>query len=243
MRLGLALWILIAAAIPRSTEAGGRGPDQEKEEVAGTKPRVAARPGDDELLYAMGAILGAKIRDYALSAKELENVRRGFVDSAAGRKLSLSEADLDEWGPRVDAMLARRSNPKVNAEKERGKSFAAQAAGEPGAQTLASGAVLRILKPGQGINPKATDLVRVTYQGRLIDGTVFDSSEKHGGPAEFHLDKVIRCWTEGVQRMKVGEQARLICPAAVAYGDQGRPPQIPGGATLIFDIELFSATK
>jgi FKBP-type peptidyl-prolyl cis-trans isomerase FkpA len=81
----------------------------------------------------------------------------------------------------------------------------------------------------------------VQYEGRLTDGTVFDSTKKRGGvPATFPLNGVIKCWTEGVGRMKVGEKAVLTCPSAIAYGDSGRPPTIPGGATLIFDVELVS---
>jgi FKBP-type peptidyl-prolyl cis-trans isomerase len=79
----------------------------------------------------------------------------------------------------------------------------------------------------------------VNYQGRLVDGTVFDSSAQHGGPATFPLGKVIRCWTEGVQKLRIGGKAKLSCPSDLAYGDAGRPPQIPGGATLVFEIELL----
>jgi FKBP-type peptidyl-prolyl cis-trans isomerase FkpA len=81
--------------------------------------------------------------------------------------------------------------------------------------------------------------VKVNYRGTLIDGTEFDSSYKRGQPAQFPLSGVIRCWTEGVQKMKVGGKARLVCPSEIAYGDSGHPPTIPGGATLIFEIELL----
>jgi FKBP-type peptidyl-prolyl cis-trans isomerase FkpA len=81
--------------------------------------------------------------------------------------------------------------------------------------------------------------VKVNYRGTLIDGTEFDSSYKRNQPAQFPLSGVIRCWTEGVQKMKVGGKARLVCPSEIAYGDSGRPPTIPGGATLIFEIELL----
>ena len=80
----------------------------------------------------------------------------------------------------------------------------------------------------------------VHYEGHLSDGTVFDSSKKRGQPATFPLNGVVKCWTEGVGHMKVGEQAVLTCPSDAAYGDSGRPPTIPGGATLIFDVELIS---
>jgi FKBP-type peptidyl-prolyl cis-trans isomerase FkpA len=117
--------------------------------------------------------------------------------------------------------------------------FLNQAASEPGATRTASGLVYRELKPGTGLSPKATDTVTVHYRGTLVDGTEFDSSYKRNEPAEFPLNRVIPCWTEGVQRMKVGGKSRLVCPAGMAYGDQGSPPTIPGGATLIFEIELL----
>ena len=85
--------------------------------------------------------------------------------------------------------------------------------------------------------------MKVHYDGRLPDGTVFDSSRQRGEPAVFPLGGVIRCWTEGVGRMKVGERAVLTCPSDLAYGDRGQPPMIPGGATLIFDVELLEIVK
>ena len=90
----------------------------------------------------------------------------------------------------------------------------------------------RTLTPGKGPHPKATDVVRVNYHGTLTDGNVFDSSVERGEPAEFPLNRVIPCWTEGLQKMKVGGKSQLVCPSNIAYGDRGSPPDIPGGATL-----------
>ena len=140
-------------------------------------------------------------------------------------------------------MLVRRGNPKITAEKERGQAFAGAEEKLPGATKLPSGVVVRTVKAGTGASPAPSDEVRVSYEGKLTDGTVFDSSDKHGGPSQFRLDKVVRCWTEGVQRMKVGEKARLVCPSDTAYGNQGRPPQIPGGATLVFEVELLNVVR
>jgi FKBP-type peptidyl-prolyl cis-trans isomerase FkpA len=113
-----------------------------------------------------------------------------------------------------------------------------KAAAEPGAQKTASGLVYRELKPGTGASPKATDTVEVHYRGTLTDGKEFDSS--YGGqPIKFPLNRVIRAWTEGVQMMKVGGKAQLVCPANLAYGERGAPPDIPGGATLVFEVELL----
>jgi FKBP-type peptidyl-prolyl cis-trans isomerase FkpA len=107
----------------------------------------------------------------------------------------------------------------------------------------ASGLGYTELKPGKGPSPTATDKVKVNYRGTLTDGTEFDSSYKRGQPAEFPLNRVIPCWTEGVQKMKVGGKAKLTCPASIAYGDKGAGGVIPPGATLIFEIELLSIEK
>ncbi|HUJ22065.1 MAG TPA: FKBP-type peptidyl-prolyl cis-trans isomerase [Bryobacteraceae bacterium] len=114
-----------------------------------------------------------------------------------------------------------------------------KAAGEPGAVRTASGLVYRELRAGTGASPAANDTVKVHYRGTLVDGTEFDSSYKRNEPAQFPLNQVIPCWTEGVQKMKVGGKSRLVCPSSIAYGDRGSPPVIPGGATLIFEIELL----
>jgi FKBP-type peptidyl-prolyl cis-trans isomerase FkpA len=202
-------------------------------------PETPTAVDEKEALYAAGAILGKKMSGYHLSSKELQIVERGFTDAAANRKLMLRDDDLDEWGPKVDAVLGRRANPAVAAEKDRGRKVARQMAKERGATTLPSGVVVVTERPGDGPQPVATDRVRVKYEGRLADGTSFDKSDG----AEFPLNQVIRCWTEGVQHIKVGGKARLVCPSDTAYGNQGRPPQIPPGATLVFTVELLGIGK
>ena len=116
----------------------------------------------------------------------------------------------------------------------------AAAAAEPGAVRSESGLVYRSLKDGSGASPVAIDVVRVHYRGTLLDGTEFDSSYKRGTPASFPLTRVIKCWTEGVQKMKVGGKAQLTCPASIAYGDRGAGSVIPPGATLRFEVELLA---
>jgi len=116
----------------------------------------------------------------------------------------------------------------------------AAAAAEPGAVRSESGLVYRSLREGTGASPLAIDVVRVHYRGTLMDGKEFDSSYKRGSPASFPLTRVIKCWTEGVQKMKVGGKAQLTCPASIAYGDRGAGGgEIPPGATLRFEVELL----
>ncbi|MDE2368716.1 MAG: FKBP-type peptidyl-prolyl cis-trans isomerase [Burkholderiales bacterium] len=118
------------------------------------------------------------------------------------------------------------------------------AAAEPGAVTTAGGAIVRIVSEGQGASPKPDDEVRVNYRGAFTDGRVFDSSYDRGEPATFRLNRVIRCWTEGLQLMKVGGKAKLTCPSSTAYGETGtKSGSIPGFATLVFDVELLAIVK
>jgi FKBP-type peptidyl-prolyl cis-trans isomerase FkpA len=117
---------------------------------------------------------------------------------------------------------------------------AAKAAKEPGAVVTPSGLVFKSIKEGSGASPKATDTVKVHYKGTFPDGREFDSSYKTGAPAEFPLNGVIKCWTEGVQMMKVGGKAKLTCPGAIAYGERGGGGGlIPPNATLVFEVELL----
>ena len=129
------------------------------------------------------------------------------------------------------------------AQAQAGADAAAAAAQEPGAVVTASGLVYRPLKEGSGASPAATDKVKVHYRGIFPDGREFDSSYKRGEPAEFPLNRVIPCWTEGVQRMKVGGKAKLTCPPAIAYGERGAGNVIPPNATLNFEIELIAVKR
>ena len=115
----------------------------------------------------------------------------------------------------------------------------ARAAKEPGAVVTPSGLVYRSLKDGSGASPTATDTVKVHYRGTFPDGREFDSSYKRNEPISFPLGGVIKCWTEGVQKMKVGGKATLACPAAIAYGERGAHGVIPPNATLLFEVELL----
>ena len=117
---------------------------------------------------------------------------------------------------------------------------AAAAAKEAGAVVTASGLVYRSLKDGTGASPTAVDKVKVHYRGTFPDGKEFDSSYKRNEAIEFPLNGVIKCWTEGVQRMKVGGKAKLTCPASIAYGERGAGGVIPPNATLLFEVELLA---
>ena len=189
---------------------------------------------DEKTLYAVGLVLSRSLRDFDMSPAELEVVRRALADAYAGKPA----IDIEEWGPKIQALANLRGERVVAREKEAGAAYLTKAAAAANALRTDSGVVYTETAPGTGAAPGATDRVKVHYRGTLINGTEFDSSYARNEPAEFPLSGVIRCWTEGVQRMKVGGKARLVCPSDLAYGDRGNN-DIPGGAALVFDIELL----
>lgn len=136
---------------------------------------------------------------------------------------------------------AKTVDPKkaLAQEKARGKAYIAKAAKLKGATKTKSGMVYLTLKKGTGPSPTANDKVKLDQTAATIDGKIFDES-KVGVPSEIDLTKVIPCWREGVPMMKVGEKARLICPPELAFGDRSAPDHFPGGATIVYEIELFS---
>jgi FKBP-type peptidyl-prolyl cis-trans isomerase FkpA len=195
---------------------------------------------DEKTFYTLGLMLGRNTSSFTPSPRELELVKAGLTDSVEKNK---PKVDLEKYGPLIEGLGRKRSAARAEIEKGQAKGIIEAAAKESGAVKLPSGMVIKPTRPGTGAQPDASDQVKVQYEGRLSDGTVFDSSIKRGEPAVFPLGGVIKCWTEGVGHMKVGEKATLTCPSDLAYGDQGRPPVIPGGATLIFDVELLDVMK
>ena len=194
---------------------------------------------DDKTIYALGLIIGRNLADFNLTPRELDLVKAGISDMIQNKKPAV---DIEAYGPKVDALHTSRRQARGAMEKTKGASFVEGAAREPGAVRTPSGAIFRSVKAGNGATPQPTDRVQVHYTGKLIDGTVFDSSRKQGKPVTFPLNAVIKCWGEGVGRMRVGEQAVLTCPAETAYGEGGQRG-IPPNATLIFDVELVSIEK
>ncbi len=195
---------------------------------------------DEKTLYAIGAVIAKQLEVFDLKPNELELVKRGLADAASGKKLA---ADPETYQPKINELAKARMKVAADKQGEKSKAYLEKAAQEKGAEKSPSGLVYVPIQQGTGPQPKETDTVKVHYTGTLIDGKVFDSSVKRGQPAEFPLNQVIKCWTEGVAKMKVGGKAKLVCPSSIAYGDEGRPPVIPGKATLVFEVELLEIVK
>jgi len=194
----------------------------------------------DKVVFAIGEILSGSVKPFALSDHEMQLVREGFDAGMHGRKTSV---DAESFRPQIQALLSERMGKETAAAKLAGKAYRDKAATAKDTTTTASGIIMTTVKAGSGPNATADDEVKVNYEGRLIDGTVFDSSAQHGQAATFKVAGVVPCWSEALQHMNAGSKVRLVCPPEQAYGDRGSPPKIPGGSTLVFDVELLAINK
>ena len=192
---------------------------------------------DDKTLYALGLMLGRDLGSLSLSEEETAMVAQGMSDAALGRD---PQAELSDYGPKIQAFAQARMAAASASEKEASAKFLDKMAKSKGAEVTESGLIYIEIEPGTGASPAATDTVQVHYHGTLRDGTVFDSSVDRGEPISFPLNGVIPCWTEGLQLMKVGGKARLICPADIAYGERGAGAKIKPGAALNFEVTLIA---
>ena len=222
----LSVSVSVAIVLAAVAVAGAAGPDLKTE--------------DQKTLYALGLVISQSLAAFNLNASDLESVLAGVSDGVLKKD---SKVDVQAYAAKISQLQAARAGVAAATEKKAGQAFLDKAAAEKGATRTASGLIITTLKPGTGASPKATDKVKVHYHGTLADGTVFDSSVQRGEPIVLPHNSVIKCWTEGVQLMKIGGKSKLVCRSDIAYGDQGRPPVIKPGATLVFEVELFEIAK
>jgi FKBP-type peptidyl-prolyl cis-trans isomerase FkpA len=195
---------------------------------------------EDKTIYALGLAMSQNLGIFNLNEKELGLLEAGLTDGVLKHE---KKVDLKDYTSKFQELASARAKVAAETNKKAAQPFLNKAATEKGAKKTDSGLIYTEVKAGSGEAPKATDTVKVHYTGTLSDGTVFDSSVQRGEPATFPLSGVIKCWTEGLQLMKVGGKAKLVCPSDIAYGDQGRPPQIGPGAPLVFEVELLEIVK
>jgi FKBP-type peptidyl-prolyl cis-trans isomerase len=203
-------------------------------------PAAAAGPElkteDQKTMYAVGLSIAQSLGVFALTPAEVDLVVAGLRDGIA----KTPKVEVSQYTPMVNKLAQQRAAAASEIEKKDSAVFLEKMEKEKGAVKTASGLVYIEVSAGAGATPKPTDRVKVHYKGTLRDGSVFDSSIERGQPASFPLNGVIPCWTEGLQKMKVGGKAKLACPSAIAYGDRGAPPKIKPGSALLFEVELLS---
>ena len=235
---GLALvvgTILFAGSLPAQAQTTSN-PDKP---VPAAKPAAAAATPAEvkaKASYSLGLSFGTQLHGMGLSpdAVSYERVLQGLKDSLAG-KVTAGPED----GQRLQALIQDARSSEGSANKAAADKFLAANGKLPGVVTTASGLEYKVVRPGAGEPPKATDEATVNYRGTLLDGTEFDSSYKRHQPASFTVGQVIKGWQEALQLMKPGSKVELYIPPALAYGDNS-PPPIPPGSLLKFEVELIS---
>lgn len=200
----------------------------------------------EKIGYSFGYLMGRSNAD-TLKDLDLDAFSQGLKTAAAGQKSSLSDEEmtqvLTQYKRQSDAKELIVLKQKAEENAKAGKAFLQENAKKPSVKTTKSGLQYLVLKEGKGKSPSANSNVRVHYEGRLIDGTVFDSSIARQQPVDFRTTQVITGWTEGLQLMKVGAKYRFFIPADLAYGQIGSGDIIEPNSTLIFDIELLEIIK
>ena len=207
---------------------------------AAAQPAKAAFT-DQQLIEEFGWFIGKRVglTELAFSGPELDTLIKGLRAAAEGKD---SPYELEKIGPAMDEFMQKKQQAYLSKLKEQNSAantaYFTKLKENKAVVALPSGLHYEIVQAGTGATPKASDTVKVHYTGKLLDGSVFDSSVQRGEPAEFQLDQVISGWTEGLQKVQKGGKIKLYVPPQLAYGDDGRPG-IPPGSTLVFDVELL----
>ena len=197
----------------------------------------------DKVSYALGLGIGTQLKQMGAEELNIDDFAQAIKDSIAGtEQIKASEAQqvVQEFFQKQEEKARAKAAEAGKANKAEGEKFLAENAKKDGVITTASGLQYEVITEGTGKAPKATDSVECHYEGRLLDGTVFDSSYQRGQTATFPLGGVIAGWTEGLQLMKEGGKNRFYIPFNLAYGEAGAAGAIPPYATLIFDVELVN---
>lgn len=230
----LSLSLLFAVASCNKKKEGAETPATPGAPAAADSKDAAADEG--KVLYSMGAMHGENLSRFEFTDKQMEDFLRGFKDALGGKKLEVNVADFQ---PKIREFYTKQMKDVAERNKKRGVDFLEKFVKEEGGQKTASGLAYKVITEGTGKNPTENDEIEVHYKGTLIDGTQFDSSYDRNEKIKFPLNRVILGWKEGLQLVKEGGKIKLVVPAELGYGEFGAPPKIPGGATLVFEVELF----
>lgn len=198
---------------------------------------ISLNSEDEKTVYSLGYKWGEQLNTLKLSDRELKSIIKGVNAAVKGNK---AELDINTYAAKIAPLAQARAQQVSAGEIQKGAKFIDNYMKKnTNAKKTASGLVYEIMKEGNGKSPKATDTVEVHYHGTLTNGEVFDSSVVRNKKIKFPLNRVIKGWTEGLQLVKEGGKIKLTIPSNLAYGSAGSPPKIPGGATLVFEVELF----
>ncbi len=231
-------WLMAAAVMALAAcSQGGKGAGAAKPDLDTEKAKFS---------YALGQDVGNSLKRLGEPIDEAA-FALGVKDALSGAKPRIAPAEAQKIKA---AVFRRRAEAQAKKQAEQARANAAEAkafleknAKAEGVKTTPSGLQYKVLRPGKGERPGPRDTVRVHYEGRLVDGTVFDSSYKRGRPAVFALDRVIKGFAEGIRLMRVGAKYRFWIPPELGYGVHGAPPRIPPNAVLVFDVELLGIEK
>jgi FKBP-type peptidyl-prolyl cis-trans isomerase len=242
----LSILLVFAACSPKTTPVAQAVPTPTPDPEP-VKPML--KTFADTVSYVQGAYIANQIKNAEVSESfklSIEKIQLGMSELDAG-EVRFDEAQqqkiLAKYQNELEEAFKKQNEAKQAANRKAGEDFLKANSTKEGVMTTASGLQYKVLEAGTGATPLASDRVEVHYEGRLIDGTVFDSSYKRGEPATFGVGQVISGWTEGLQLMKEGAKYQFFIPAKLAYGDRGAGAKIAPGATLIFDVELLKVIK
>ena len=190
----------------------------------------------DKISYALGLGIGQQIKNMHIEGFSIEDFSQSIRDIIEGNPTAMSSREAQQM---LNEYFEKQAKEQAQQAIAEGKVFLEENARRPEVTQTKSGLQYEVLSEGSGRSPKATDTVRCHYEGRLLDGSIFDSSYQRGEPADFGLNQVIAGWTEGVQLMKEGAKYRFFIPYLLAYGERGAGSSIPPYSTLVFDVELI----
>jgi FKBP-type peptidyl-prolyl cis-trans isomerase FkpA len=210
--------------------------------VSCTKPSlkdVKVKSEREKNLYALGIKYGAGLRTFNLTEEDAILIARGLYDQSRGNVIE--GLDSEERSAKVQAFLAQRQAERFKEAREMGADFMEDFIKDGGKKTP-SGLAYKVLKAGRGAVPSKKDIMVLRYKASLIDGTVFSESDPKNGPVMMSLDQLYQGWAEGMTLMKAGGKMKFVIPPTLAFGDNGSPPLVPGGATVVLEVELLDVS-
>jgi len=210
-----------------------------KKVVPATKPAIVLKTAEDSMSYSIGVLDGNFFKSQGIEKINSAVLAAGFADALKGKTLFTPE----QCDMIVRTAMQKNGRKKIQPAIDEGLKFLAENAKKPGVKQTATGLQYEVITEGTGPKPADTSVVKVHYEGFLLNGKPFDSSRERGEPTQFPLNQVIRGWTEGLQLMGIGSKYKFYIPYQLAYGEQGSGEMIPGGALLVFEVELIDIVK